>query len=132
MGNSSSGGNGKSFKEMIQQYQDLGEQHDTRYGRCRLYQERARPETKVVAKTFEFASKVEYNQFFQRLKRREEVKSPHLCKVYGGFDSTDDTLCVSFYKLTLLYEHSPYDLEQDLLNRMRLPNNNPDKVDCIH
>ena len=113
-------------------FTDMGDYQDTRYGKYKLYEEKtidSRPtKEKVVSKTVEPTSEDDFKKYLQLMRRREEIRSPHLCKVYGVYDSSEELLCGKFHRLTFLYEHCTYDLEMDLGHRTRLPNNHPDKV----
>lgn len=119
-----------AFKE---QFVDVGDRQDGRYGKYKLYESKVVTSSgnkeKVVAKTLEATSNEEFNKSTQLIKRREQLNSPHLCKVYGAYDSSEEMICGNFYRMTFMYEHVAYDLEMDLVNRSRLPNNHPDKVD---
>ena len=122
-----------AFKE---KYTDMGEYQDPRYGKHRLYEENsAGPRStkeKVVAKTVEPTREDDFSKIMQMIKRREEIRSPHLCKVYGVYDASEALLCGTFHRLTYLYEHCTYDLEMDLTNRSRLPNTHSDKVGSFY
>lgn len=117
------------FKE---QFVDSGDRQDARYGKYKLYESKTvlpgGNKEKVVAKTIEAGTNDEFVKSTQLMKRREQLRSPHLCKVYGAFDTSEELLCGHFYRMTFMYEYCTYDLEMDLVNRSRLANNHPDKV----
>lgn len=118
-----------------EKYTDLGDRQDERYGKVKLYEDKTGYGTnkeKVVSKTVEPSSEDDFVKYLQLMRRREEIRSPHLCKVYGVYDSSEELLCGKFYRLTFLYEHCSYDLEMDLNNRSRLANSHPDKVNIFH
>lgn len=122
----------KRFASFKDQFADVGDRQDNRFGKFKMYESIvSQPgvgKEKVVAKLLEAGNKEEFNRVAQLIKRREQLRSPFLCKVYGAFDSSEDLICGSFHRMTYLYEYVNYDLDMDLVNRARLPNNHPDKV----
>lgn len=135
MGSSSSSNENPGLEQKnlaISRFEALGESTDVRYGKHNLYLEKVVTNkggrNKIVEKTIEFSTKEDKNQFFQKVKRRQELKSPYLCLIYGCFDTSPQSVCGQFYSTCFLYEFCPYDLETDLTQRMRLPNTNHEKV----
>ena len=124
------------FLDFKDKYTDMGDYQDTRYGKHRIYEENSvgqkHVKEKVVVKTVEATDTDTFNKFLQLLRRREEIRSPHLCRLYGVFDSSEELICGKFHRLTFAYENCTYDLEMDLTNRSRLANNHPDKVNKHH
>jgi hypothetical protein len=82
----------------------------------------------VIWKTIDMPTGEEFELIFKQARLREQLQCPFLCKLYKSLDSSESTLCNKFYRITYLYEHTSYNLEEDLTSRLKLPNNNPDKV----
>jgi hypothetical protein len=118
--------------EFTDNFIDVGESQDARFGKYTLYEEiKASSRTtkaKVISKTVEPTTEEEFAKFNQLMRKREESRSPYLCKLYGVFNSSEELLCGKFHRLTFFYEYCAYDLEMDLNNRTKLPNIHPDKV----
>ena len=110
----------------------MGESNDARFGKFKLYEEKIASsrtiKERVVSKTVEPSSEDEFTKFNQFMRRREEIRLPHLCRLFDVFDSSEDLLCGKFHRLTFFYEYCTYDLEMDLNNRSKLPNTHSDKV----
>lgn len=132
MGNNLPAADTKTLKDFEDNYRDNGEQIDMRYGKFNLWVEKhpinQNLSKGVISKVFEYTSKDDFLRVFQKLKNREELRSPHLCKVYGVINITPDSICGTYYALRFLYEYCSYDLEADISKRERVSDSNPEKV----
>lgn len=130
--NSESAAEKQKFLAFKEKYVDVGDRQDPRYGKYKMYESVAaglgQNKEVVVARTFEAANGEEFNKIAQVVKRREQLRSPYLCKMYGAYDASEEMVCGNFYRMTYMYEYVSYDLDMDLVNRSRLPTNHPDKV----
>lgn len=134
MGNDSSNiEDQRKVEAFKQRFRQIGPQEDSKYGKYDLYEDShsSNSKTLVIQKVVDFSSKEEHREMATTLKRREGIKSPYLCELFGSFNCSEATMCSTLYFLGILYEYPTYDLEQDLKNRLRLPETSPDKVDSV-
>lgn len=120
-------------KQLQTRYRDQGEFRDLKYGVYKMHED-SQPSgipgqpTKVVAKLIETANQEEFNSIYQTLARREQLKSPYLCKLIGFYDDSPDVLCAQLRRVKIYYEYSNYDLETDITNRSKFPVTNQERV----
>lgn len=125
----------KRWLEFKEQFNEVGDQKDARYGEYKLFESKtAKPSTlkeKVVVRVMQLTSEEEFVNLTQLYKRREQLKSPFLCKLHGFIDTSEVQICGRLPRISVLYEYCNYDLEMDLVNRSRLTNNHPEKVNLL-
>lgn len=124
-------------KSLQARFRDQGEFRDLKYGVYRMLEDtqppkNGSPPTRVVAKMLETSNQDEFANTYQILSRREQLKSPYLCKLIGFYDDSPDVLCAQYKRIKILYEYSNYDLETDITHRSKFPVNNPERVDSNH
>jgi hypothetical protein len=133
MGGTQTLGDPQVRKKLQARFIDQGESRDLKYGVYRMLEESQPSQPggnliKVVAKVLE-TNQEEFSSIYQILTRREQLRSPYLCKMIGFYDDSPDVLCAQLKRVKILYEYSNYDLETDIVNRSKFPMNNPDRVD---
>src|SRR3990167_3536766 len=131
MGGTQTLGDPQVRKALQARFRDQGEFRDLKYGVYRMLEDthpakNGAPPTRVVAKMLETSNQDEFASSYQILSRREQLKSPYLCKLIGFYDDSPDVLCAQYKRIKILYEYSNYDLETDITHRSKFPANNPE------